>query len=152
MAVHQLLQHQQIPATLAEVWNFFSSAKNLQVITPEYMKFRVTSGDLPQEIYPGQIITYTVSPLLNIPLFWMTEITQVQPLKMFVDEQRRGPYKMWHHQHHFQEKDGGVFMTDIVHYQLPLGFLGEFARGLFVTKQLESIFAFRDKKVKELFG
>ncbi|MEO6831004.1 MAG: SRPBCC family protein [Chitinophagaceae bacterium] len=152
MSVHQLVQHQQIPASLEKVWKFFSSAKNLQTITPEYMNFHVTSGDQPEEIHPGQIITYTVSPVLSIPVFWMTEITQVQPLKMFVDEQRRGPYKMWHHQHHFIEKDGGVFMTDIVHYQLPLGFLRELTRWLFVKRQLENVFAFRTQKVKEIFG
>lgn len=151
MAVHQYTQEQMLPADLKTVWKFFSGAGNLQAITPEYMRFRVTSGALPEEIYPGMIITYKVSPLLGIPLFWMTEITQVQPLKMFVDEQRRGPYRMWHHQHHFEEKDGGVMMRDIVHYELPLGILGEVANALFVKRQLNEIFEFRRKKVEAIW-
>jgi ligand-binding SRPBCC domain-containing protein len=151
MAVHQLIRKQHIPAAPAAVWSFFSGAGNLQAITPAYMKFRVTSGELPQEIYPGQIITYTVSPVLGIPLYWMTEITHVVPGRLFVDEQRKGPYRLWHHQHHFEETEGGVLMTDIVHYQLPLGPLGELARALFIGRQLDDIFAFRQRVVDDLF-
>lgn len=116
------------------------------------MKFRVTSGPMPGEVYAGQIITYTVAPVAGIPLFWMTEITAVNPLRFFVDEQRRGPYRLWHHQHHFTEKDGGVLMTDLVHYQLPLGLLGELARVLFVRKQLQAIFSYRRQQVEVHFG
>src|ERR1044072_8072318 len=90
-----------------------------------------------QQIYPGQIITYKVSPVLGIPLFWMTEITHVVPGKLFVDEQRRGPYRLWHHQHHFEAVTGGVLMTDIIHYELPLGWLGELVRILVVRRQLD---------------
>jgi len=151
MAVHKLIHQQHLPGDLLTVWSFFSGAGNLQAITPDYMRFRVTSGELPEEIYPGMIITYKVSPVLGIPLFWMTEITQVIPGKLFVDEQRRGPYSLWHHQHHFEEKDGGVLMTDIVHYELPLGFLGEIARALFVLRQLDAVFAYRREKVAGLF-
>jgi ligand-binding SRPBCC domain-containing protein len=103
-------------------------------------------------MYPGQVMTYKVKPLLGIPLFWMTEITHVQPGKFFVDEQRFGPYNMWHHQHHFREIPGGVEMTDLVHYKLPLGFLGDIAHKIFVHRQLEGIFKFRYRKVEELFG
>ncbi len=152
MAVHKLTQQQFLKADLQTVWHFFSGANNLQKITPEQMNFRVTSGDLPEEIYPGMIITYKVSPVLGIPLFWMTEIMHVLPGKLFVDEQRRGPYRLWHHQHHFEERDGGVLMTDIVHYELPFGFFGEIARWLFVKRQLNHIFEYRNKKVEELFG
>ena len=152
MGIHKLVYHQQINANLDTVWKFFSGANNLQVITPDYMNFKVTSGDLADEIYPGMIITYKVSPVMNVPLYWMTEIVHVVPRKLFVDEQRRGPYKLWHHQHHFEEKDSGVLMTDIVHYQLPLGFLGEIARSLFVKKQLQEIFEYRVKKLDEIFG
>lgn len=152
MAVHQYIQEQQLNAPLETVWKYFSGAGNLQSITPEYMNFRVTSGELPEEIYAGMIITYTVSPLLGIPLFWMTEITQVVPGKYFIDEQRRGPYSLWHHQHHFEERNGGTFMRDIVHYQLPLGILGEAANVIFVKRQLQSIFEFRIKKVDHLFA
>jgi ligand-binding SRPBCC domain-containing protein len=153
MPVYKIVEELRLNATLDEVWAFFSHANNLQRITPKHMNFRVTSGDLPDEIYPGMIITYKVSPLLGIPLFWMTEITHVVPGKHFVDEQRRGPYKMWHHEHHFREApEGGVIMKDIVHYQLPMGFLGSIAHWLFVRKQLTDIFEYRKCQVKELFS
>lgn len=151
MPVHRIFQQQQINADLVTVWKFFSHAANLQAITPDYMNFRVTSGELPDEIYPGQIITYKVSPVLNIPLFWMTEIVHVAHQKMFVDNQLRGPYAMWHHQHHFEARDGGVLMTDIVHYELPLWWLGEIVRPLFVNRQLANIFEYRRQKVAGMF-
>ena len=103
-------------------------------------------------MYPGQIIEYTVKPLLGIPLYWMTEITHVEEGKYFVDEQRFGPYSLWHHQHHFREVPGGVEMTDIVHYKIPLWILGDIANALFVRKQLQGIFDYRFKKVEELFS
>ena len=149
--VHSIRRQQFVPVPLARVWDYFSNAGNLAAITPDYMRFRVTSGDLPDVVYPGQVITYTVRPLLGIPLFWMTEITAVSPGHSFVDEQRRGPYKMWHHQHLFFEQDGGTLMQDIVHYELPFWILGEAAHALFVRRQLEGIFEFRRKKVEELF-
>jgi ligand-binding SRPBCC domain-containing protein len=152
MPVHKLIHQQQLPADIDTVWKFFSGANNLQAITPEYMNFRVTSGELAEDIYPGMIITYKVSPILKFPLFWMTEITHIVPGRLFVDEQRRGPYRLWHHQHHFEEKEGGVLMTDIVHYQLPLGFLGEIAHQLFVKKQLTDIFSYRKERVAGLFN
>lgn len=152
MALYRLYRQQWIPAPRREVWAFFSDAGNLARITPKKMGFRVTSGDLPQQIYPGQIITYKVSPLLGIPLFWMTEITAVAEEKMFVDEQRRGPYALWHHQHHFEEKDGGTLMTDIVHYEVPLGVLGRLANAAVVRRELQSIFDFRTQVIAEQFG
>jgi ligand-binding SRPBCC domain-containing protein len=103
-------------------------------------------------MYAGQIIEYKVSPVLGIPIYWMTEITQVDDKKHFIDEQRFGPYSLWHHQHHFKEVPGGVEMTDIVHYKLPFWFLGDIAHSLFVKKQLQHIFNYRFKKVEELFG
>ncbi len=152
MAVRRLLRRQHIPASAEKVWAFFSDAGNLRTITPEYMNFRVTSGDLPMDIYPGQIITYYVSPVLHIPLFWMTEITAVKKYRLFVDEQRRGPYSLWHHQHLFEEREDGVLMTDIVHYELPLGPLGLLAHALFVRKQLDAIFDYRAKIIGDRFG
>jgi len=152
MKTYKLQRQHKIHTSIDTLWDFFSSAKNLSVLTPSYMNFRVTSGELPEQIYPGQIITYKVSPILGIPLFWMTEITQVIKNKLFVDEQRTGPYKMWHHQHHFEQQDGYVLMTDIVHYQLPFFFLGRIAHALFVKKQLNEIFKFRYQKIEELFN
>jgi ligand-binding SRPBCC domain-containing protein len=151
MAVYEIKQQQFINRPLHEVWDFFSNPKNLAVITPDYMNFTVTSAQT-DAIYAGQIITYKVSPILGIPLYWMTEITQVKEGKSFIDEQKIGPYKLWHHQHFFEEKDGGVLMKDHVHYQLPLGFLGNIVHFLFVKSQLENIFKYRKNKVEELLG
>lgn len=153
MAVYSFKRVQHIPASLPEVWNFFSSAANLQAITPEDMSFRVISKHTAGEkIYAGQLIEYKVSPIMGIPLYWMTEITHVKELVYFVDEQRFGPYKMWHHQHHFKEIAGGVEMTDIVHYQNPLWIIGDIANSLFVKDRLEKIFDYRYKKIEDLFG
>src|SRR5438067_1599429 len=114
--VYQLVSVQRIPASLEKAWSFFSDPGNLKAITPPFLNLKVTNEIYGDSAYAGQIITYSVKPLLGIPLFWMTEITQVAPLKFFVDEQRKGPYKLWHHQHHFKAIDGGVEMRDIVHY------------------------------------
>ena len=103
-------------------------------------------------MYTGQVITYTVKPVLGIPLFWMTEIKHVSDRQFFVDEQRVGPYRIWHHQHHFKEIPGGVEMTDLVHYQIPFGPLGQLANWLFVRRQLEGIFNYRWNKLEALFG
>jgi len=142
---------QKIPISLEKAWDFFSNPANLQAITPSGMGFKVISKYHGDKMYPGQIIEYKVSPVMSIPLYWMTEITHVENRKYFVDEQRFGPYVMWHHQHHFKEVDGLVEMTDIVHYKLPLWFLGDIANGLFVKKQLKDIFDFRFRKVEEMF-
>ena len=141
-----------MPISLAEAWDFFSSPANLQRITPAHMGFRIISRYHGEKMYPGQLIEYTVRPLLGIPLYWMTEITHVQEGVYFVDEQRFGPYALWHHQHHFREVEGGVEMTDIVHYKIPLGLLGWIADRLFVRQKLEQIFDYRYRKVSEIFG
>ena len=152
MAVHSIKTIQQIPADIKTVWAFFSNPQNLKAITPDELQFNVISKHHGNTIYAGQIIEYTVSPLLGIPLYWMTEITHVKDSEYFVDEQRYGPYAMWHHQHHFTSIEGGVEMTDIVHYKNPFWILGEAANSIFVRKQLESIFSFRYRKTVEVFG
>jgi hypothetical protein len=149
--VYSLQQTQFLPISLDEAWDFFSHPKNLAVMTPEYLNLKFTNELFGEEMYPGQVMTYKVKPLLGIPMFWMTEITHVEPKKFFVDEQRVGPYALWHHQHHFKVVEGGVEMTDIVHYKAPLGILGDIAVHLFIKKQLEGIFEFRRKKVEEVF-
>ncbi len=151
MKVQKLYRKQLINATLSEVWDFFSHADNLARLTPAYMQMKVTSGDLPAEVYPGQIITYTLKPLLRISVSWMTEITHIIPGRLFVDEQRSGPYRIWHHEHHFEEQDGKVLMTDIVHYQLPFSFLGSFAHFLFIKRQLDGIFEYRQRQIETIF-
>ena len=152
MAVQTIKFQQQVPASGEVVWAFFSDPRNLATITPEYMNFRVLNEEPLSEIYPGMIIRYKVSPIMKLPMFWMTEITAVRRYRLFVDVQRRGPYKLWHHQHLFEENDQGVLMTDLVNYELPLGPLGSLAHSLFVRRQLQEIFNFRRAKVKEIFG
>ncbi len=152
MAFYQSVFTQKIPASMEDVWAFISSPHNLKDITPAYMRFEVTSKGDTSKMYPGMIITYNVRPLLGIKLKWMTEITHVEPMKYFVDEQRSGPYAIWHHQHHIEPIEGGVLMTDIVTYAPPLGFLGAIANSLFINKQLQDIFNFRTKAVDEKFG
>jgi ligand-binding SRPBCC domain-containing protein len=152
MAVHSIKTVQKIPVSIEEAWNFFSSPANLQAITPGNMRFKVISKDHGEKMYSGQVIEYKVSPLLRIPLYWMTEITHAEELKYFIDVQRKGPYSLWHHQHHFKKMEGGVEMTDIVHYKNPLGFIGEIANSVFIRSQLKKIFEYRFFKVEELFG
>jgi ligand-binding SRPBCC domain-containing protein len=150
--VYSLKTVQCLPVPLNTAWDFFSSPANLKTITPDNLGFRILSRHHGHKMYPGQIIEYTVKPLLGIPLYWMTEITHVAEHEFFVDEQRFGPYSLWHHQHHFETIEGGVQMTDIVHYKMPLWFLGDIANTLYVRKELKKIFQFRYQKVEELFG
>jgi ligand-binding SRPBCC domain-containing protein len=142
---------QKLPITIEEGWGFLSNPKNLSCITPNYMKFKITDCDF-KPVYQGQIIQYTVRPLLNIPLKWVTEITHVVNENYFVDEQRFGPYSLWHHKHFLREIDGGIEMEDIIHYKIPLGFIGEFLNFLFIKNQLKEIFEYRKNKLIEIFG
>ncbi len=150
--IYSLKTVQRIPINLNKAWEFFSSPANLQEITPDNLGFKIISKHHGDNMYAGQVIEYKVSPLLGIPVYWMTEITHVEDQRYFVDEQRYGPYSMWHHQHHFNVIEGGVEMIDIVHYKLPLWFLGDIANTLFVKRQLKQIFDYRFKKVEKLFG
>ncbi len=150
--VYSLKTVQQLPITLEQAWDFFSSPANLKEITPDNLGFKINSQHHGDKMYAGQVIEYTVSPVLGIPMYWMTEITHVEDKKYFVDEQRFGPYSMWHHQHHFKATANGVEMTDIVHYKLPFWFLGDIANMLFVKQQLKTIFDYRFKIVEKKFG
>ncbi|QNF35201.1 SRPBCC family protein [Adhaeribacter swui] len=152
MSHYVLKRVQKLPISLDLAWDYFSSPDNLAEITPSYMGFEVLSNSDSVKMYPGQIITYYVKPLLGIKLFWMTEITHVADKKYFVDEQRFGPYTLWHHTHFFKEIPGGVEMRDQVHYKLPFGPLGDLVHGLFVKKQLEGIFAYRNQVLEKKFG
>ena len=152
MAAHSIKTIQKIPVSLDIAWNYFSNPANLQAITPENMGFKVISKHHGDIMYAGQIIEYKVRPVLNIPIYWMTEITQVKDKEYFIDEQRFGPYTLWHHQHHFKAIEGGVEMTDIVHYKNPFWIFGNIANALFVKNKLKQIFDYRYKKVEALFG
>ncbi len=150
--LNTLKTSQFIKSDIHTVWEFMSSPKNLATITPEYMQFEVLSDLGDGKMYPGQIIEYYVKPVLGIKLHWVTEITHVQPLQFFVDEQRFGPYKFWHHKHFLKEVDGGIEMFDLVHYQLPFGFVGRLGNELLVKKQLQQVFDYRFKVVDKLFN
>ncbi|WP_159799056.1 SRPBCC family protein [Flavobacterium sp. MK4S-17] len=149
--LYSLHTKQKLPISLEQAWDFISNPKNLAVITPDSMGFKTLSGD-ERKMYPGQIIHYTVTPILGIKLQWVTEITHVVDKAFFVDEQRYGPYKFWHHKHFLKEIPGGTEMEDIVHYKLPYGFLGRFMHPLLVRPKLEEIFEYRHKKLVALFG
>ena len=146
MAFYQLVKEQKIPASINDVWDFISSPRNLKDITPDYMGFDITSRDLPEKMYPGMIITYKVSPVLGIKITWVTEITHVRDKEYFVDEQRIGPYDLWHHQHQIVPVNGGVSMTDIVTYRPTFGFLGK------IANKLKEIFDYRETAIEKRFG
>ncbi len=152
MGFYQLHRTQKIPADIDRVWEFISSPSNLKRITPKSMGFDILSKNSEQAMYAGMIISYSVRPLLHLKTLWVTEITHVKPKSYFVDEQRIGPYKMWHHEHHLEAIDGGVLMTDIVSYQPPFGILGKIANNLIIRKKLNQIFDFRTIAVEEIFG
>lgn len=143
---------QNIPATIDKVWDFISSPHNLKLITPPHMGFKIISEMDSEKMYPGQIIAYKVSPVAGIKLTWVTEITHVKEQEYFVDEQRFGPYTLWHHKHFIRPIKNGVEMTDIVDYKIPFGFVGDIANSVFIKKQLQTIFDYRFKKVVEIFG
>ena len=141
---------QLIHSDLDTVWNFFSSPANLNEITPDDLDFEIISAPV-GKMYAGQIIRYKIKPLLNIPMTWVTEISQVKDKEFFIDEQRFGPYKFWHHQHIFKQTDQGVLMTDILHYSLYGGFLGDILNKLFIRKKIQCIFTYRTDVIDNLF-
>lgn len=141
----------RLPIGLSVAWDFFSDPRNLRRLTPPSLGIEIIS-DVPPRMYPGMIITYTVRPLFSIPVRWVTEITHVREPNLFVDEQRFGPYRFWHHQHHFREVDEGIEMEDLVHYGLPFGGIGRHLGRSLVRRQLEGVFSFRKMFLEETFG
>lgn len=152
MAVHTLHTQQIIRATREQAWAFFSDPRNLAKITPPTLGFEVLTPDLPARIRSGLMIAYRVRPLFGIPMQWLTEITHVEEGVRFIDEQRVGPYAVWHHEHEFRDLgDGRVEMEDRVTYVLPFGPLGDLVHPLLVKPQIETIFGFRERAVREMF-
>ena len=151
MKVYTIKRTQFLPMALSEAWDFFSTPKNLSKITPERLGFKIlyTSGGA--KAYAGQIIRYHISILPGIKVHWVTEITQVKEQLYFIDEQRFGPYALWHHQHHFKEVPGGVEMTDEVNYAIPFGPLGLLAHFIFVGREVNRIFDHRHTVLEEHF-
>ncbi len=146
-----LKQEQFLPITLDEAWQFFASPRNLNEITPDDMVFEIVS-ELPDSMYAGLLINYRLKPMFNIPLDWCTEITHIKEKEYFVDEQRKGPYRIWHHEHHFRAVDGGVFMTDLLHYDIGKSVLGWIAGKLFLHKKVKAIFDYRRNKLQTIFN
>ena len=151
MGFYSITSEQTLPITLDEAWDFFSSPRNLSKITPKEMGFIITNTPSPK-MFEGQIITYKVSPVLGVKINWMTEITTVKEGEYFIDEQRFGPYALWHHKHFFEPTENGTKMTDLVHYALPLGFIGRIMNTLVVNNKLKEIFDYRVVKVDEIFN
>ena len=149
--VNKLFYSQKLPISLDDAWDFLSSPNNLKLITPESMNFKIIDWDK-KKAYPGQIIQYTVSPVLGVKIKWVTEITQVKRNSYFIDEQRFGPYSFWHHKHFIKEIDNGILMDDIIHYKIPFGFIGEILNKVYVQNKLKKIFKYRENKLNEIFG
>lgn len=151
MGIKTLKTTLRLPLSMEQAWDFFSSPCNLNEITPPDMTFNITS-EVPDKMYEGLLITYKVSPMFNIPLSWVTEITHIREHSYFIDEQRKGPYRIWHHEHHFREVQGGVEMTDLLYYDVGKGFLGTIISALFVDKRVKQIFEYRGEKLTSMFG
>ncbi|WP_282136344.1 SRPBCC family protein [Seonamhaeicola maritimus] len=151
MKIYRLHKKQNLPITVNQAWNFLSDPKNLKTITPDHMGFNIVSG-ADRDMYSGQIIQYIVTPILGIKTKWVTEITHCIEHKYFVDEQRFGPYSLWHHKHFIKEIDGGVEMEDIIDYKLPFGWIGQLLHPILVKPKLEEIFRYRTQKLEAIFG
>ncbi|NMB80783.1 MAG: SRPBCC family protein [Ignavibacteria bacterium] len=152
MKLHTLYKEQKLNITLDQAWDFFSSPANLKIITPPYMGFEIKSNFKNEKMFSGMIIEYIVKPVLSIPMRWVTEITHVKEKEYFIDEQRFGPYKFWHHLHQFSIENGELIMIDKLNYALPFGILGRIVNKLFVRKRIEEIFNYREKVLGELFS
>jgi ligand-binding SRPBCC domain-containing protein len=151
MHIYHLKRTQFLPITIEEAWHFFATPKNLSVITPPSMNFRMLSNSGGEKMTAGQIIKYKVQILPMITVGWTTEITEVNAPFHFIDTQQSGPYSLWHHRHTFKEVRGGVEMTDEVRYAVPLGILGRLANAVFVNREVNRIFDYRFKVLSDLF-
>ncbi|MDG1712028.1 MAG: SRPBCC family protein [Flavobacteriaceae bacterium] len=151
MKIYRLETVQKLPISQNEAWDFLSDPKNLKRITPDYMGFEILSGAA-DKMYAGQIIQYLVTPVMNIPSKWVTEITHVDEGNYFVDEQRFGPYSLWHHKHFLKPIPNGVEMVDIIDYKIPLGILGQLVHPILVAPKLKQIFEYRKQALIELYG
>ena len=149
MKIYRFKKSQLLPITIDKAWDFLSNPKNLKKITPDYMGFNILEKE-DTKMYAGQIIQYIVTPILGIPTKWVTEITHVKDKSYFVDEQRFGPYSLWHHKHFIKEVDGGIEMLDIIDYKIPFGLIGRLANPILVKPKLNEIFDYRKQKLIEL--
>ena len=151
MKIYRFVRNQKIPIDKNEAWKFLSDPNNLKTITPDYMGFDIIEKEN-TKMYSGQIIKYIVTPIFGIKMNWVTEITHVKDFEYFVDEQKFGPYKFWHHKHLIKEIKDGVEMIDILDYALPFGFAGRFFHPIIIKPKLNEIFNYRRNKLIEIFG
>lgn len=151
MHTHYYKTEQFLPVDLNKAWDFFSSAKNLALITPPELDFKILTSLAEEGIHEGMLIDYRVKPLFHIPLYWQTEICKVKYPLFFTDRQLKGPYSLWEHTHTFIEKDNGVLMKDEVKYQMPFGVVGDLVHTLIVQKKIENIFLYRKYILNKLF-
>ena len=151
MKIYTLHTLQKLPISIEKAWEFLSDPRNLKTITPDCMRFSILRG-ADRAMYPGQLIQYIVTPIAGISTKWVTEITHVKEGSYFVDEQRFGPYALWHHKHFIKPIPGGIEMEDIVDYKIPFGLLGQWLHPVLVKPKLDEIFAYRKNKLEELFG
>ena len=150
MKTYRLIRRQVLEIDTLAAWRFFSNPSNLRLITPSWLDFKITSS-VPDSVYAGLIITYRIRPLASIAVPWVSEITHVDAPRFFVDEQRHGPYRFWHHQHRLQSVSKGVEKTDEVHYRLPGGLLGIFFHAVLIRRKLDEIFDYRKSALKKIF-
>ena len=151
MKIYEKRWSQMVHGELEEVWKFFSRPENLEKITPDDMKFEIVTNVREIEMYPGILIRYKVSPFPRFKIEWTTEITAVKDCTYFIDEQRFGPFKLWHHQHHFESVEGGVLMQDILHYAIPFGILGRLMNKWSISRRIERIFEYRKSVIADFF-
>lgn len=151
MKLSRLSRVQYFPISIEQAWHFFSNPSNLSEITPSWLCFKLAQK-VPENIHAGMIISYKLKPFPHIPVTWVTEITHIRKPEFFVDEQRFGPYKFWHHQHLFKTHGDGTEMTDIVHYAMSYGILGDLINRHIVSPRLENIFDYRYEKLKRIFN
>lgn len=148
--LHTLTQKQFLPISIEQAWDFFATPNNLNAVTPNNLDFKILT-DVPEKMYEGLLIAYTLKPMLQVRVNWVTEITHIKEYAYFVDEQRKGPYAIWHHEHHFETQEGGVLMTDILHYDIGKSVFGWLAGKLFVHRKVRAIFDYRFRILEVYF-
>lgn len=150
LRIHRFEQSQILPISLEDAWDFFSNPRNLDDMTPPELAFRTQSGD-DEPMFAGQIIVHRIRLLPGVWTTWVTEIVEVEDRRYFIDEQRSGPYRFWHHLHRFETCEDGVRMLDRVHYALPFHPLSAPMHGLYIRPQLERIFSYRRQILESRF-
>jgi ligand-binding SRPBCC domain-containing protein len=151
MTLQSLSQEQRLPISREAAWEFFSTPRNLNDLTPPEIGFEIINQP-GEALYDGQIIRYRIRVFPLVWVSWVTEIKSVDNGISFVDEQRFGPYKFWHHRHTFEDVSGGVLVRDLVHYGLGFGPFGAIAHAVFVRRKLEMIFKYRKEALVRRFG